>query len=109
MQKCATPTDGHRPPFTLESAQEKVRLAEDVWNLRNPEPVSLAYTHDSFWRNRGEFIVGRDEAVLLVVKRQLGVTLSSNRKDPRSDHHIFPMRRGKLKKHREGFSREDIE
>ncbi|MBN3144865.1 DUF1348 family protein [Pectobacterium brasiliense] len=91
MQKCVTPTDGHRPPFTLESAQEKVRLAEDVWNSRNPEPVSLAYTHDSFWRNRGEFIVGRDEAVLLVVKRHLGGTLSSNRKDPKSDHHIFPM------------------
>ncbi|WP_080756583.1 DUF1348 family protein [Pectobacterium brasiliense] len=64
--------DGHRPPFTLESAQEKVRLAEDVWNSRNPERVSLAYTYDSFWRNRGEFIVRRDEAILLVVKRQWG-------------------------------------
>ncbi|MBN7767110.1 MULTISPECIES: DUF1348 family protein [unclassified Pectobacterium] len=68
------PDRRHRPPFTLESAQEKVRPAEDVWNSRNPERVSLAYTHDSFCRNRGEFIVGRDEAVLLVVKRHLGVT-----------------------------------
>ncbi|MCA5918384.1 nuclear transport factor 2 family protein [Pectobacterium brasiliense] len=101
--------DGHRPLFALESTQEKVHLAEDVWNARNPERVSLAYTHHSFWRNRGEFIVGRDEAVLLVVKRHLGVTPLSNRKDPKSDHHIFPMRRGKLKKHREGFLREDIE
>ncbi|MBN3069794.1 DUF1348 family protein [Pectobacterium brasiliense] len=109
MQKCVTPTDGHRPRFTLESAQEKVRPAEDVWNSRNPERVSLAYTHDSFWRNRGEFIVRRDEAILLVVKKQLGVTPSSNQLDPKSDHHIFPMRRGKLKKHQEGFSREDIE
>nr|WP_094430197.1 DUF1348 family protein [Pectobacterium carotovorum]OYN53708.1 hypothetical protein B7L51_00455 [Pectobacterium carotovorum] len=50
MQKCVTPTDGHRPPFTLEGAQEKIRLAEDVWNARNPERVSLAYTHHSFWR-----------------------------------------------------------
>ncbi|WP_080751741.1 DUF1348 family protein [Pectobacterium brasiliense] len=80
MQKCVTPTDGHRPAFTLESTQEKIRLAEDVWNSRNPERVSLAcYTHDSFWRNRGEFIVGRDEAILLVVKRQWGsLILPSN-------------------------------
>ncbi|MBN3046286.1 DUF1348 family protein [Pectobacterium brasiliense] len=87
--------DGHRPPFTLESTQEKIRLAEDVWNSRNPECVSLAYTHDSFWRNRGEFIVGRDEAILLVIKRLLGVTPSSNQRDPKSDHQILPMRREK--------------
>ncbi|MBS4432352.1 DUF1348 family protein [Pectobacterium punjabense] len=62
--------DGNRLPFTLESTQEKIRLAEDVWNSINPERVSLAYTHDSFWQNRGEFIVRRDEAILLVVKRQ---------------------------------------
>ncbi|MBN3097670.1 DUF1348 family protein [Pectobacterium brasiliense] len=48
--------DGHRPPFTLESAQEKIRLAEDVWNSCNPECVSLAYTHDSFWRNIYQYI-----------------------------------------------------
>ncbi|ATV46064.1 DUF1348 family protein [Pectobacterium brasiliense] len=85
--------DGHRPPFTLEGAQEKVRPAEDVWNSRNPERVSLAYTHDSFCRNRGEFIVRRDEAILLVVKKQLGVTPSSNQRDPKSDHQILPMQR----------------
>ncbi|QRN36268.1 DUF1348 family protein [Pectobacterium brasiliense] len=84
---------GHRPPFTLESAQEKVRLAEDVWNSRNPERVSLAYTYDSFWRNRGEFIVRRGEAILLVVKRQLRVTSLSNQCDPQSDHQILPMQR----------------
>ncbi|MEI7193637.1 DUF1348 family protein [Pectobacterium brasiliense] len=93
MQKCVTPTDGHRPRFTLESAQEKVRPAEDVWNSRNPERVSLAYTYDSFWRNRGEFIVRRDEAILLVVKKQLGVTPSSNQRDPKSDHQILPMQK----------------
>lgn len=47
------------PPFNLESATLKVRLAEDGWNSRNPAKVSLAYTSDSTWRNRSEFIVGR--------------------------------------------------
>ena len=47
------------PPFSLETAIEKVRLAEDAWNSRDPERVSLAYTPDSVWRNRAEFIQGR--------------------------------------------------
>lgn len=47
------------PPFTLETAVEKVRLAEDGWNSRNPERVALAYTVDSHWRNRAEFVQGR--------------------------------------------------
>lgn len=47
------------PPFSLETARVKVRLAEDGWNSRDPERVSLAYTEDSVWRNRGEFITGR--------------------------------------------------
>jgi nuclear transport factor 2 (NTF2) superfamily protein len=51
------------PPFTEESAVEKVRLAEDGWNSRNPEKVSLAYTPDSLWRNRNLFIVGRSDIV----------------------------------------------
>ncbi|SNY66668.1 nuclear transport factor 2 family protein [Enterobacter sp. CC120223-11] len=51
------------PPFTLESAIQKVRAAEDGWNSRNPEKVSLAYTPDSSWRNRSEFIDGRDAIV----------------------------------------------
>jgi nuclear transport factor 2 (NTF2) superfamily protein len=47
------------PPFTLETATRKVRLAEDAWNSRDPERVALAYTEDSVWRNRSEFITGR--------------------------------------------------
>jgi uncharacterized protein len=48
-----------RPPFTLESAIAKVRLAEDGWNTRDPQRVALAYTEDSQWRNRAEFLQGR--------------------------------------------------
>ena len=48
-----------RPPFTLESAVRKVRLAEDAWNSRDPARVALAYTPDSHWRNRTEFLQGR--------------------------------------------------
>ena len=51
------------PPFTIETATQKVRLAEDAWNSRDPERVSLAYTLDSQWRNRGEFVTGREEIV----------------------------------------------
>jgi nuclear transport factor 2 (NTF2) superfamily protein len=51
------------PPFTRETAIEKVRMAEDAWNTRDPERVSLAYTVDSRWRNRAEFPVGRAEIV----------------------------------------------
>ena len=49
------------PPFTAETAAQKVRLAEDGWNGRNPEKVSMAYTPDSAWRNRAEFVNGREE------------------------------------------------
>jgi len=49
------------PPFTAESAAEKARLAEDAWNSRDPARVALAYTPDSQWRNRVEFITGRAE------------------------------------------------
>ncbi|MFE6157939.1 DUF1348 family protein [Streptomyces sp. NPDC056486] len=48
------------PPFTRETAAEKVRLAEDGWNTRDPEKVALAYSKDSRWRNRAEFVTGRD-------------------------------------------------
>lgn len=48
------------PPFTLETATQKVRMAEDAWNSHDPERVSLAYTEDSNWRNRAEFFTGRD-------------------------------------------------
>lgn len=49
------------PPFTLETAKAKVQAAEDAWNSRNPDQVALAYTVDSEWRNRAEFIQGRDQ------------------------------------------------
>lgn len=48
------------PPFTAETAAQKVRLAEDAWNSRDPARVALAYTADSRWRNRSEFLQGRD-------------------------------------------------
>ena len=51
------------PPFTLETAAEKVRLAEDGWNSREPENVALAYTVDSYWRNRVEFVQGREAII----------------------------------------------
>ena len=47
------------PPFTLETATQKVRMAEDAWNTRDPERVAAAYTEDSRWRNRAEFFQGR--------------------------------------------------
>jgi nuclear transport factor 2 (NTF2) superfamily protein len=48
------------PPFTLETAKAKVQAAENAWNTRDPERVALAYTEDSEWRNRSEFLSGRD-------------------------------------------------
>jgi len=57
------------PPFTRESAIQKVRMAEDGWNTRNPEKVSLAYTEDCFWRNRSEFVQGREEIVGLLKRK----------------------------------------
>lgn len=49
-----------KPPFNLESAQRKVKFAQDKWNTKNPDDVSLAYTEDSIWRNRDQFLQGRD-------------------------------------------------
>ncbi|MFF1914765.1 DUF1348 family protein [Streptomyces sp. NPDC058239] len=57
------------PPFTRESAIEKVRLAEDGWNSRTPEKVALAYTEDSRWRNRAEWVTGRDEIVAFLARK----------------------------------------
>jgi nuclear transport factor 2 (NTF2) superfamily protein len=51
------------PPFTLETARQKVRAAEDAWNTRDPQRVALAYTEDSRWRNRSEFFTGRQAIV----------------------------------------------
>lgn len=57
------------PPFTREAAIQKVRMAEDGWNSRDPHRVSLAYTADSQWRNRAEFPVGREEIVQLLTRK----------------------------------------
>ncbi|MFZ5492010.1 MAG: DUF1348 family protein [Pseudomonadota bacterium] len=57
------------PPFSLETAQQKVRAAEDAWNSRDPARVSLAYTPDSHWRNRAEFIQGRDAIVAFLTRK----------------------------------------
>jgi len=59
------------PPFTRESAIEKVRKAEDAWNSRDPARVALAYTPDSRWRNRSQFITGRDEIVTFLTAKWL--------------------------------------
>jgi nuclear transport factor 2 (NTF2) superfamily protein len=57
------------PPFTAESAAQKVRMAEDGWNSRDPKRVALAYTPDSRWRNRAEFVVGRAQIVELLERK----------------------------------------
>jgi nuclear transport factor 2 (NTF2) superfamily protein len=57
------------PPFTRETAIQKVRAAEDGWNSRNPERVSLAYTADSRWRNRSEFFQGRPAIVAFLTRK----------------------------------------
>lgn len=57
------------PPFTGETAKQKVRMAEDGWNSRDPEKVSLAYTVDSQWRNRSEFPVGREQIKTFLQKK----------------------------------------
>jgi len=57
------------PPFTHETAARKVRMAEDAWNERDPERVSSAYTVDSVWRNRSEFLSGRD-AIVAFLRRK---------------------------------------
>jgi len=57
------------PPFTFELAKAKVQAAEDAWNTRDPEKVSLAYTPDCVWRNRNEFIHGREEIKAFLKKK----------------------------------------
>jgi nuclear transport factor 2 (NTF2) superfamily protein len=57
------------PPFTAETATQKIRSAEDAWNTRNPEKVSLAYTPDSIWRNRAEFLKGREAIVQFLTRK----------------------------------------
>ena len=57
------------PPFTLDTARQKVQAAEDAWNTRDPERVSLAYTEDSQWRNRDTFVTGRPAIVQLLTAK----------------------------------------
>ena len=58
------------PPFTTATALQKVKAAEDAWNTRDPEKVSLAYSEDTQWRNRSEFLNGRDQVVIRVQRAQ---------------------------------------
>ena len=57
------------PPFTAETAAQKVQAAEDAWNTRDPQRVALAYTPDSVWRNRDQFVQGRDQIVELLTAK----------------------------------------
>jgi len=57
------------PPFTLETATRKVQAAEDAWNTRDPVRVSLAYTPDTEWRNRAEFLAGREQVVAFLTRK----------------------------------------
>jgi nuclear transport factor 2 (NTF2) superfamily protein len=69
------------PPFTRETAAQKVQAAEDAWNTRDPERVSLAYSEDSVWRNRDVFVAGRAEIVALLTskwERELDYVLRKN-------------------------------
>lgn len=68
----AFPTTGPtsvRPPFDADSARKKARMAEDAWNTRDPARVSLAYTEDSRWRNRSEFLQGRPAIVAFLTRK----------------------------------------
>jgi uncharacterized protein len=69
MATATTPARPPFPPFTRDSAVQKVRLAEDAWNTRDPAKVALAYAIDSRWRNRSEFINGRDEIIAFLSRK----------------------------------------
>jgi uncharacterized protein len=69
------------PPFTRETAAQKVQAAEDAWNTRDPERVAQAYTIDSVWRNRDVFVTGRDEIIAFLAQkwqRELDYALRKN-------------------------------
>jgi nuclear transport factor 2 (NTF2) superfamily protein len=69
------------PPFTAETAAQKVQAAEDAWNTRDPEKVAQAYTVDSVWRNRDQFVTGRAEIVAFLTQkweRELDYALRKN-------------------------------
>src|ERR1700675_4565182 len=69
MATATTPARPPFPPFTRDSAIQKVRLAEDAWNTRDPAKVALAYAIDSRWRNRSEFINGRNEIIVFLSRK----------------------------------------
>ena len=69
------------PPFTAETAAQKTQAAEDAWNSRDPQRVSLAYSEDSVWRNRDQFVRGREEIVAFLTQkweRELDYALRKN-------------------------------
>ena len=78
------------PPFTEETARQKVQAAEDAWNTRDPERVAGAYSEDSVWRNRHEFITGRAEIIEFLRRKWSGELDYALRKDLWSfgDHRI---------------------
>ena len=65
------------PPFTMETALQKVQSAEDAWNTKKPEKVCLAYTIDTEWRNRTDFINGREEVKQFLTKKTAGKFLQN--------------------------------
>ncbi len=69
MEKAGYMTRPPLPPFTAETAAEKARLAEDAWNSRDPNRVAQAYTSDSVWRNRAEFVHGRDQIEAFLARK----------------------------------------
>jgi uncharacterized protein len=69
MTTASSATRPPLPPYTLESAAQKIRLAEDGWNTRDPVKVALAYAVDSQWRNRSEFVTGRDEIIAFLSRK----------------------------------------
>ena len=76
-----TETKPPLPPFTRETAAQKVQAAEDAWNTRDPERVAQAYTVDSIWRNRDVFVSGRDEIIAFLTQkwqRELDYALRKN-------------------------------
>jgi nuclear transport factor 2 (NTF2) superfamily protein len=69
------------PPFTMETALQKVQAAENAWNTRDPRRVAMAYTPDTVWRNRDTFVIGRDEVVAFLTRkweRELDYALRKN-------------------------------
>ena len=77
------------PPFTEETARQKVQAAEDGWNTRDPERVALAYTEDSVWRNRDEFVSGRADIIEFLRRkwdRERDYTLRKELELPRQPH-----------------------